>query len=53
MRKVGDIVWDHFTEENVKIIKQDDNTIPTTFTVLDSEGMEYFLTEDDMSDEKT
>lgn len=53
MRKVGDIVWDYFTEENVEIIVKDENTIPTLYTVMDSEGMEYYLTEDDMSDKKT
>ena len=50
MYKVKDTVWDYFQDQNVTILSVDDNTIPTTYTVMDDEGMEYYVTEDDVSE---
>ena len=52
MYKVNDTVWDYFQDQNVTILAVDDDTIPTTYTVLDPEGMEYYLTEDDVTDSR-
>ena len=52
MYKVGDTVYDYFTQENVKILEENTTTIPSIFTVEDESGKQYFLTEDDMAPEQ-
>jgi len=44
----GQNVFDHFTEEYVTIISLDTNVTPTVYTVKDSTGQEYLLSEDDI-----
>ena len=53
MYKVNDTVWDYFQDQNVTILAINDDTIPTTYTVMDPEGMEYYVTEDDVSEART
>ena len=49
MYKVGDTVYDYFTQENVKILKENTAATPSIFTVEDESGKQYFLLEDDMA----